>query len=125
MFESEPINFTKVDVTVRRGTADIPVNKAGALSAGENVMVILTSDNITAEDVHVFSVYAFYDKDKTNDSRVLTQISDDIVTVPKNKKKSVSELNEITVPESHTLFKVFTWSYPGMQPYADVIENNQ
>ena len=120
-----PINFTKVDVTVRRGTADIPVNKAGALSAGEKVKVMLTSENMTSEDVQVFIGYAFYDKDKTNDSRVLTQISDDIVTVPKNKKKSVSELNEITVPESHTLFKVFTWSYPGMQPYADVIENNQ
>ena len=124
-FESEPINFTKVDVTVRRGTADIPVNKAGALSAGEKVKVMLTSENMTSEDVQVFIGYAFYDKDKTNDSRVLTQISDNIVTVPKNTKKSVSVLNEITVPESHTLFKVFTWSYPGMQPYADVIENNQ
>ena len=124
-FESELINFTKVDVTVRRGTADIPVNKAGALSAGEKVKVMLTSENMTSEDAQVFIGYAFYDKDKTNDSRVLTQISDNIVTVPKNTKKSVSKLNEITVPESHTLFKVFTWSYPGMQPYADVIENNQ
>lgn len=120
--DTEKINFTKLNATVWRGTADIEVDKAGPLVPGENVKIWTTTENTTDEDVDAFVGYAFYNEDATTHAEMLSVITTELLKIVKETERTEGIKTTIQVPADATSFKAFSWSYPNMVPYVEMIK---
>ncbi len=119
---SEPeFNFTKLNVTVLRGSTQIPINKAGILTAGETVTTAIDYANPTTESAEALVFYAFYNTDATTGVSTISGVESETFSMEAGASGR-TDVKTFPVPTGYDVFKAFSWSYPDMKPYTEVLE---
>ena len=120
-FATDAIDYAELSATVFRGTANIPIHKAGPIAEGETITTALTGKNTGSAPVQAYVAYAFYTTDSTTGANTLKSIQSDIIEIQAGVDGELASdviLSTITIPEGCDSVKLFSWTYPDMQPYV-------